>query len=31
MTALEMISLLMIPVAGLIIAGAAVYFANHMR
>ena len=31
MTALEMISLLMMPVAGLAIAGAALYFANHIR
>lgn len=31
MTAMEVASLLMMPVGGLILAGAAVYFANHMR
>ena len=31
MTTLEMISLLSMPVAGLVIAGAAIHFANHMR
>ena len=31
MTTLEMISLLLMPVAALIMAGAAIYFANHMR
>lgn len=31
MTGLEMISLLMMPVAGLVVAGGAIYFANHIR
>lgn len=31
MTALEITSLLMMPVAGFVLAGAAVHFANHMR
>jgi hypothetical protein len=30
MTILQVISLLVTPIAGLIIAGAALYFANHM-
>ncbi|RBO89672.1 hypothetical protein DFR47_11539 [Pseudochrobactrum asaccharolyticum] len=31
MTTLEILSLLIMPAAGLILAGAAVYFANHIR
>ncbi len=31
MTTIEMISLLIVPVGALIIAGWALYFANHMK
>lgn len=31
MTTMDFFSLLLMPAAGLVIAGAALYFANHMR